>query len=202
MESVLLSALGGSLSNRSAVHPPMKLDNLDALTSHLQIQAIEKSIASRYATGARDYVKFCIKHNIPLDPTPQTLARYIAYTSRFIASGPKYLTGLRHFIRNFYPNFDNNRAHPIVQATIRGSKKVRADPIHRKQPLRPHHLTEFVNTARCTAESGELVKKTAKEPPNWRKIIKRVAIAISALQSDIIQLVSLPYEVSHLELAF
>ncbi|KNZ71911.1 hypothetical protein J132_05185 [Termitomyces sp. J132] len=169
--------------------------NLSPLEVFCRRDGVEKSTASGYATGARDYVKFCIKHNIPLDPTPQTLARYIAYTSRFIASGPKYLTGLRHFIRNFYPNFDNNRAHPIVQATIRGSKKVRADLIRRKQPLRPHHLTEFVNTARRTAEYddllfatmmsccfyachrlGELVKKTAKEPPDWRKIIKRSSL--------------------------
>ncbi|KAG5730697.1 hypothetical protein E4T56_gene4054 [Termitomyces sp. T112] len=149
------------------------------------IQAIEKSTASGYVTGACDYVKFCIKHNIPLDPTPQTLARFIAYTSRFIASGPKYLTGLRHFIRDFYPNFDNNRAHPIVQATIRGSKKVRADPIRRKQPLRPHHLTEFVNTARHTADLALTRPPSIAQGSNcyFSFAVRHHSVSIATLQS-------------------
>lgn len=94
MESVLLSMLGGSSHGKQTAHPPIALTDLDALTSHLQVQAIEKSTASNYMTGAWDYVKFCINHNIPLDPTPQTLSHYIAYTLKYIASGLKYLTGL------------------------------------------------------------------------------------------------------------
>lgn len=74
MESVLLGALGGSSKHRLAICPPMALEDLDALTMHLQVHATEKSTALGYATGhgARDYIRFCINHNLSLDPTPQT----------------------------------------------------------------------------------------------------------------------------------
>ncbi|RDB28181.1 hypothetical protein Hypma_001296 [Hypsizygus marmoreus] len=130
-----------------------------------------------------------------LDPTPQTLSRYIAYTSQFIASGPKYLTGVRHFLRDIYPDFDDNRSHPLVQSTIRGSKKVRADPVTRKLPLRPAHLSAFLQVARSTRSyedllftvilsccfyachrSGELVQKNDKSLFDWRKVIRRSSL--------------------------
>jgi hypothetical protein len=113
----------------------MELSDLDNRTNYLQVSSIEKSTAKGYATGMHDYISFCITHSLPLDPTPQTLSRYIAYTSQFISSGPKYLSGARHFISGLYPSFDANRSHPLVQATIAGLKKIRSDPVKRKFPL-------------------------------------------------------------------
>lgn len=177
--------------------PPVKLDDLDARVLHLQTHALEKSTVSGYSTGARDYIHFCQIHHIPLDPTPQTLSRYIAFTSLSIASGPKYLTGARHFLRDLYPAFDDSRSDPLVQATIRGSKKIRADPVHRKQPIRIEHLSAFLNAAISSRNyddllfatimsccfygchrSGELVLK-GKKAVDWRKIIKRSSLHFS-----------------------
>ncbi|KAJ3743842.1 hypothetical protein EV360DRAFT_57653 [Lentinula raphanica] len=93
-----------------------------------------------------NYIHFCISHKLDLNPTPFTLSRYIAYTSRHIASGPKYLSGARHFLKQLYPHFDESRAHPLVQATIRGSKKVRADPVKRKPPLQISHIQLFCDS--------------------------------------------------------
>jgi hypothetical protein len=195
MEGVLLSSLGEP-KHRSAC-PSLSLKELDARVSHLQSFALERSTVGGYSTGARDYARFCHLHHLPLDPSPQTLSRYIAYSSLSIASGPKYLTGVRHFLRDLYPEFDTNRASPLVQATIRGSKKVRADPICRKQPIRIDHLLSFVSTAHATGayddllfativsccfygchRSGELVLKT-KKSTDWRKIIKRSSLHFS-----------------------
>jgi hypothetical protein len=191
MEKVLLSALGGSFSPRTT-RPPMSLGDLDSRTVHLQINAIEKSTIKGYVTGARDYISFCLAHGLSIEPTPQTLSRYVAYTSFFIASAPKYLTGVRHFLSDIYPDFDDNRAHPLVKATIRGSKKVRADGIRRKLPLRPCHLQAFLIRARTTNSyddllfitilsccfyachrSGELIQKNTKDLFDWRKVIQR-----------------------------
>jgi hypothetical protein len=190
MEGVLLNILGGPSAPRTA-RPPISLADLDARARFLQANAIEKSTSQGYATGARDYITFCVRNSLPLDPTPQTLARYIAYTSMFIASGPKYLTGARHFLRDLYPDFDSSRSHPLVQATISGSKKTRADPVNRKLPLRLTHLSAFLEVARSTGRYndllfivilsccfyachrlGELICKPRKNI-DWRKIIKR-----------------------------
>lgn len=191
MESVLLAALGGRNASRGA-RPSMGLIELDDRARFLQINSIEKSTAKGYGTGARDYIAFCVAHSLPLSPTPLTLSRYIAYTSQYIASGPKYLTGARHFLADLYPDFDDNRASPLVQATIRGSKKVRADPIRRKLPLRLTHLQTFLDVAHCSENyddflfavilvccfygchrTGELVLKNDRGLFDWRKIIKR-----------------------------
>ena len=136
--------------------PPMDLVSLDSQALALQIQAIEQSTARGYATGARDYVRFCLSHSLPIDPTPTALAHYIAYTSQFIASRLRYLSGA-HFLSVLYPAFDANRAHPLVQAMIRGSRKIRADPVHRKLPLRPHHLAHFVRLAEALGSYNDLL---------------------------------------------
>jgi hypothetical protein len=198
MEGVLLSLLGGGNRSRTT-RPRMNLSDLDNRTKFLQVNSIEKSTAKGYATGARDYISFCVNHSLPLDPTPQTLSRYIAYTSQFISSGPKYLSGARHFLSDLYPSFNTNRSHPLVQATITGSKKIQADPVKRKLPLRTSHLHAFLEVARCTNDyddllfatiiscsfygchrTGELVLKNDSTLRDWRKIIKRASLHTSS----------------------
>ena len=176
----------------------MKLSDLDNCVLHLQVNAIEKSTVKGYATGAHDYISCCMSHHLSTEPTPETLARYIAYTSQFIASGPKYLSGVRHFLFDLYPNFDANRAHPLFTTTIRGSKKICADPIHHKLPLCPAHLQTFLLIAHGSGSyddllfatifsclfytchcSGELVQKNSKDLFDWRKIIKHSSLKFS-----------------------
>src|SRR5882757_3846910 len=195
MERVLLSALGGLPSAPRVARPPMDLADLDTRTLSLQVNSIEHSTSKNYATGARDYINFCLRHSLPLDPTPTTLSRYIAYSSLFIASGPKYLTGIRHFLQDIYPEFDANRAHALVRTTIRGAKKARADPVQQKLPLRLAHLQSFVNVAHCTGtyddflfavllscafygchRMGELVQKNDRSLFDWQKIIKQSSV--------------------------
>ncbi|KAF8801343.1 hypothetical protein BYT27DRAFT_7310534 [Phlegmacium glaucopus] len=123
--------------------PVFGLVNIDSRALFLQSAAIEIGTTKGYQMGARDYIAFCTKHHLPLDPTPLTLSRYITYSSQYIASAPKYLT-------DFYPNFDHNRNHPLVQSTIRGSEKIRGDPIKHKLPLRLSHLEIFLQFATYT----------------------------------------------------
>jgi hypothetical protein len=94
-------------------------------------------------------------------------------------------------LHEIYPEFDENRAHPLVKSTIRGAKKVQADPVERKLPLCLAHLQSFLNVAHCTGtydnllvavllscafyrchHMGELVQKNDHSLFDWRKIIK------------------------------
>ncbi len=213
MESLLL----GSLDERSMPHiiaetssrkattsrrrarPVFPLSKIDALVSLLQANAIERSTVKAYRTGARDYIYFCTQHNLPLDPTPLTLARYIAYTSRFIASGPKYLSGARHFLNDIFPEFDASRQSAFVQTAIRGSRKIRADSVQRKLPLRLHHLTYFHQSAMISSKYddylfatilacgfygchriGELIWNNDRSLWDWRKVIKRSSLCLES----------------------
>ena len=99
MEGILLNLLGGN--DGALLHPsrpPVSLSYLDDRLRYLQANALDRSTTRGYAVGARDYLRFCFQHHLPVDPTPLTLARYIAYTSQFIASGPRYLSGVRHYM--------------------------------------------------------------------------------------------------------
>jgi hypothetical protein len=192
MEGVLLNLFGGD--DGLVVHhprPQVSLADLDNRLSFLQANALDRSTIRGYAVGARDYLRFCLQHHLPFDPTPLTLAHYIAYTSQFIASGPSYLSGTRHFLRDIFPDFDAARAHSLVKTTIRGSKKVRADPVHRKLPLRLSHLEAFLLKALHTRSYDDLLFITilscsfyachrigelvpASGPLfDWRKLVKR-----------------------------
>jgi hypothetical protein len=104
---------------------------------------------------------------------------------------------VRHYLKDLFPGYDAIRAHPLVKTTIRGSLKVRADPIRRKLPLRTSHLQAFLQIAfqshayddllfitilSCAFYAchriGELVP--ASGPLfDWRKIIKRNTLLFS-----------------------
>lgn len=197
MAGNLLDLLGEPSVRRRA-RPDINLKQIDRYASFLQSSAIEKSTTKVYKTGARDYIAFCTSHGLSLQPTPLTLSRYIAYSSHSIASGSKYLTGASHYLKNLYPSFDDVRSHPLVLATIRGSKKTRADPVIRKLPLRLSHLSLFVNHSRTTKtyddllfatimscafygchRMGELVIKSDKTLFDCRKIIKRSSLTFT-----------------------
>lgn len=199
MEGALLTVLGRP-STPQMVHPAITLSALDKCIAFLQANAVEKYTLLHYSTGTHDYISFCINHHLPLDPTPQTLAWYIAYTLQFISSGPKYLSGTRHFLHDLYPDFDTNRAHPSVQATITGSRKIHADPVHHKLPLCMSHLATFLHMAVVLKDfddllfatmlscmfyachcSGELVIKNDHHLFDWRKIIKCSAVNLPCI---------------------
>ena len=193
MARLLLDAIGGwDLPS----HPPMSLSALDEWVSHLTAHAIEQSTQKGYSTSIKSYIHFCMIHNLPLNPTPQNLACYIAYVSQYINSGPQYLSGICHFLLEFFPNFDNNCSSTLVQATIRGSKKVWDNPIHQKLPLWTSHLQTFHNLAKSSnsydnllfitiiscAFHGchrirELIQKNDQSLFDWRKIIKRASLS-------------------------
>jgi hypothetical protein len=192
MAEHLLNLMGTASSSR-AVHPFMSLAQIDERQHFLERNTIEHSTEKGYLTGFKDYASFCFNHNLSLRPTALTQARYIAYTSQFIASAPKYLSGARHFLKDIYPGeFEQNCASPLVQTTIKGSKKIRADPIHRKNPLSTSHLATLSNLyddllfaaiISCgfygCHRIGELVWSNQKTLQDWRKIIKRGSLHFS-----------------------
>ena len=76
--------------------------------------------------------------------------------SLYIVSVPKYLSSTCHFLCHLYPTFDENWAHPFVQSTIAGSKKLWADPICCKLPACLAHLHSFLNIAISTQKYDDL----------------------------------------------
>ena len=86
-----------------------------------------------------------------------------------------------------------------LTSVIRGAKKVRADPVARKLPLRLQHLSTFLSRARSSQSYddllfitilsscvygchrvGELVQKNGTSLFDWRKVIKHSSFIVSA----------------------
>lgn len=99
---------------------------------------------------------------------------------------------------HIFPEFDQNRSHPLVQAAIRGSMKIRGSNVSRKLPLRLHHLSTFLAMARKSKlyddllfismlsacffachRSGEVVISDDETLFDWRKVIKRSSLVVS-----------------------
>lgn len=151
-----------------------------------------------YIMEAHDYLLFCISHGIPIDPTPQTLLWYIAYTSQYVASGLKYLTSVHHFLAKLYPDFDKTWSSLLLQSMILGMKRLQGDAVRQKLPLRLSHLQGFCDIVRETGDYddllfivilsccfyachklGELVVKNECALFNWGKIIKQASLHFS-----------------------
>lgn len=131
---------------------------------------------------------------IILSPLTWLLKLYLSILhspSIYITSALKYLSEAWHFLRQIYPDFDCNRAHPFVQVTINRSKKIHMDPIHHKLPVCPAHLSNFHQVALSSGKyddllfitilsccfynchrSGKLILKNSKDEFDWHKIIK------------------------------
>jgi hypothetical protein len=201
MAEVLLNFVGEGKPH--SPRRPLTLVDLDSRLSLLQSHSLEHSTRLQYASGLRDYLRFCLIHKLPFEPTPLTLARYIAYTSLFIASGPKYLSGARHYLLPIFPDFVTNRSHPLVQSTIAGARKIRGDPIRRKSPLRTSHLVAFLRKADLSTDYddflfatilscafyachriGELILPNSRQLWDWRKIIKRASLTFPSRRAQ------------------
>ncbi|KAG7439815.1 uncharacterized protein BT62DRAFT_912285 [Guyanagaster necrorhizus] len=209
METIFLTALGKHAP--CIAHPASSLSLLNKHVLFLQAHVIELRAAKSYAIGACDYIWFCITHALPLELTPLTLSRYITYISQFISSGPKYLTGVHHFLKDLYPDFDISHKHPMVQATIHGSRKTRGGPTSQKLPLQLFHLITFCLLANISDsyddllfttilaccfygchQSGELIWQNDKQLQDFCKIIKHSSFI---LQKNDVQY-HLPYNKS------
>ncbi|KAG7440244.1 uncharacterized protein BT62DRAFT_911001 [Guyanagaster necrorhizus] len=158
METILLTALDKHAPCIAC--PAFSLSLLNEHVLFLQAHAIKLRAAKSYATEVHDYIQFCITHALLLEPTPLTLSRYITYTSQFISSGPKYLTGVHHFLKDLYPDFDASQKHLMVQATIHGSRKTRGDPTSQKLPLQLSHLITFCLLANISNSCDDLLFAT------------------------------------------
>jgi hypothetical protein len=110
--------------------------------------ALEPASALAYESATQSYITFCERHNLPIDPTPLTLAFYVTYMCHHInpRSVESYLSGICNNLKPHYPHIRDSRRHPLVTKTLKGAKKMRALPITRKSPLTRQRLGEIVTS--------------------------------------------------------
>ncbi|KAJ3882197.1 hypothetical protein F5051DRAFT_309257, partial [Lentinula edodes] len=76
-------------------------------------------------------------HNLPVEPTPDTLSFYTVFMSHHISpnSVDSYLSGITNQLEPYFPHVREARKSPLVSRTLKGCKRLRGKPVTRKLPF-------------------------------------------------------------------
>jgi hypothetical protein len=126
-----------SPSSWQPVRQPWTLERLIHERSILLGLSIDNSTALAYTSALNSYLTFCRIHDLPIDPTPETLSFYITFQSTFISpsSVDSYLSGICNQLEPFFPTVRLARKSPIVVKTLKGARRRHGVLVKRKAPL-------------------------------------------------------------------
>jgi hypothetical protein len=161
--------------------------------------SLDTSSFGAYTSALNSYLTFCNIHNLPVDPTQDTLSFYIVFLSTYIKpdSVNSYLSGICRQLEPFFPEIRRNRNSMLVSRTMTGCMRRFGSPVNRKTPLShanllfvldrmlssPSHddrlfaaliLTGFYALMRL----GELLFPDKRAHRNYRKISLRHSVSI------------------------
>jgi len=126
-----------TVMSRQPVRKPWTLERLNHERSILLGLSIDSSTALAYSSALNSYLTFCRIHNLPIEPTPDTLSYYITFQSSFISpvSVTSYLSGICNQLEPFFPSVRQNRSTALVVKTLKGARRRHGRPTKQKSPL-------------------------------------------------------------------
>src|ERR1700678_4794957 len=182
--------------------PCRKAWTIDRLINKRSISlgySLDASSFGAYTSALNSYLTFCNLHNLPVDPTPDTLSFYVVFLSSHIdpKSVNSYLSAICRQLEPFFPEIRRNRNSVLISRTMTGCMRRFGNPVKRKTPLshanllfildsmvsQPSHdnllfaallLTGFHALMRL----GELGFRDKKILRNYRKISLRHSVSI------------------------
>src|SRR5882762_8632330 len=103
---------------------PWTLEWLNYERSILLGMSIDHSTSTTYSSALNLYLTFCKSHNLPVEPTPQTLSYYTTFQCFYInpKSVDSYLSGICNQLKPFSPDVRLNRKLALVNHTLAGVK--------------------------------------------------------------------------------
>lgn len=165
--------------------------------------SLDTSSFGAYTSALNSYITFCNLHNLPIDPTPDTLSFYVVFLSSHIEprSVNSYLSGICRQLEPFFPDIRKNRKTILVSRTMAGCMRRFGTPVKRKAPFSHANLL-FVLDSLASHPShdnllfiailftgfhallrlGELVFPDKKNLRNYRKIALRHTVSILPTQ--------------------
>ena len=165
--------------------------------------SLDASSFRTYTSALNSYLTFCNLHDLPVDPTPDTLSFYVVFLSSHIKpdSVNSYLSGICRQLEPFFPEVRRNRNSMLVSRTMTGCMRRFGSPVKRKSPLShanlllildsmvssPSHddllFTALILTGfHALMRLGELVFPDKKALRNYRKISLRHSVSVLSRQ--------------------
>ena len=165
--------------------------------------SLDTSSFGTYTSALNSYLTFCNLHNLPVDPTPDTLSFYVVFLSSHIkpASVNSYLSGICRQLEPFFPEIRRNRNSLLVSRTMTGCMRRFGSPVKRKTPLSHANLLLILDSMvsapshddllfaaliltgfHALMRLGELVFPDKKALRNYRKISLRHSVSVTPSQ--------------------
>jgi hypothetical protein len=121
--------------------------------------AIDTTTAHTYSSAANSYLTFCKLHQLPVDPSPETLSYYITFQSTHInpKSVESYLSGICSCLEPFFPDIRSNRATALVKRTLKGALRRHGRPTIRKSPLTTTHLCTIADSLHESRDHDDML---------------------------------------------
>ena len=161
--------------------------------------SLDTSSFGTYTSALNSYLTFCNLHNLPADPTPDTLSLYAVFLSTHIKpdSVNSYLSGICRQLEPFFSEVRHNRKGMLVSRTIAGCMRRFGTPVKRKAPLSHANLLHVIDSMvsvpshddllflaliltgfHALMRLGELVFPDKRALRNYRKISLRHSVCI------------------------
>jgi hypothetical protein len=163
-------------------------------------QAIDTSTLSNYSSALNSYLTFVRLHDLPVEPTPDTLSFFTVFMSHHIdpKSVTSYLSGICQQLEPYFPNVRPSRHTPLVTRTLKGCLRLQGSAVTRKRALTFSDLYKVLSNLSSSTQHddllfksmiltgffalmrlGELTFPNNIKLRNWKKISKRSSVIIS-----------------------
>jgi integrase len=161
--------------------------------------AIDTSTLKSYSSALNSYLTFVRLHDLPVEPTPDTLSFFVVFMSFHIEprSVSSYLSGICQQLEPYFPNVRAARHSPLVERTMKGCLRLKGTPTKRKRALTLSDLRLVLSAlARFTSHDdllfkailltgffallrlGELCFPNSVALRNWKKVTKRSSVIL------------------------
>ena len=163
-------------------------------------QSIDISTLKTYGSSLNSYLSFVRLHDLPVEPTPDTLSFFVVFMSHHIEprSVKSYLSGICQQLEPYFENVRASRHTPLVERTMKGCLRLHSSAIHRKRALTLADLALVLSTLSqsrlhddllfqtmlltgffALLRLGELSFPNDKKLRNWKKVTKRSSVILS-----------------------
>ena len=163
-------------------------------------EAIDLSTKKSYGSALNSYLNFILLHDLPAEPTDNTLSLFTVYMSFYIKpdSVDSYLSGIVQQLEPYFPDVWKARKSLLVCRTLSGCKRMRGSPIKRKRALTLDDLGRVIDHYSHSTDHntllflsmlltgffalmrlGELTFPDDKSIRDWCKVIKRASVHVN-----------------------
>ena len=168
-------------------------------------QAIDTSTLNSYSSALNSYLTFVRLHDLPVEPTPDTLSFFAVFMSHHIdpQSVLNYLSGICQQLEPYFCNVRPARRSPLVERTMKGCLRLKGTPTKRKRALTFDDLRKVLNELSNSTlhddllfkamlitgffalmRLGELTFPNETRLRNWKKITKRSTVIVTSEQYE------------------